>query len=247
MALYRYVKAPVVTLEPVSPAREILVKRNNRFFHFFPLLLVFIGLGLLTSVTYPILSYRLVAIKRFQPELLSPVAASNHLDHKKVLSESQDLTLISNWFPEVREPVRSSSKVTHYTLSVPRLKIFDATVTIGGENLKESLIHYGGTSLPGEIGSTVIFGHSVLPQFFNPKNYLTIFSTLPELEKGDEVLISFDGIRYKYQVYTMVEVDPLDVSILEQRYDNSYLTLVTCVPPGTYWRRLAVRARLTKI
>jgi len=44
----------------------------------------------------------------------------------------------------------------------------------------------------------------------------------------------------------MVEVEPEDLSILEQRFDDSYLTLVTCVPPGTYLRRLVVRARLVK-
>ena len=118
---------------------------------------------------------------------------------------------------------------------------------IGGEDLKESLIHYGGTVLPGEYGNVVIFGHSVLPQFFNPKNYLTIFSTLPTLENGDEVFVNFDGIEYKYKVYEMVEVEPTDVTILEQQYDNFYITLVTCVPPGTYWKRLAVKARLARI
>ena len=111
----------------------------------------------------------------------------------------------------------------------------------------KSLVHYGGTALPGDWGNTVIFGHSVLPQFFNPKNYKTIFSTLPTLEKKDKILIDFDGITYFYEVYELKVVSPDDVSVLEQRYDTSYLSLVTCVPPGTYWKRLIVKARLKKI
>ncbi|GAG09918.1 unnamed protein product, partial [marine sediment metagenome] len=181
-----------------------------------------------------------------QPQFLSPLADSTGFA-PVVLGEEVDLTKLSNWFPSVPEQAQSSSRITHYTISIPPLRIFEATVKIGGEDLKESLIHYGGTALPGEFGNTVIFGHSVLPQFFNPKKYLTIFSTLPNIKRDDEVFVQFDGIEYKYKVYDMVEVDPDDVSILEQRYDNAYLILVTCVPPGTYWKRLAVRARLEKI
>jgi sortase A len=104
---------------------------------------------------------------------------------------------------------------------------------------------YPGTANPGQPGNTVLFGHSVLPQFFNPKNYLTIFSTLPTLKDGDEILVNFDGVNYRYLVEEMVEVSPEDTSVLEQRYDDSYITLITCVPPGTYLRRLIVRGRLT--
>jgi len=83
--------------------------------------------------------------------------------------------------------------------------------------------------------------------FFNPKNYITIFSNWPTLYPEDEIIIAYDKVKYKYIVEKMIEVFPNDVSILAQRYDDSYLTLITCVPPGTYLKRLIVRARLTKI
>jgi len=60
-------------------------------------------------------------------------------------------------------------------------------------------------------------------------------------------LVEYNGIEYKYLVEQMIEVVPDDISILAQRYDDSYLTLITCVPPGTFLRRLIVRARLSKI
>jgi len=100
--------------------------------------------------------------------------------------------------------------------------------------------------LPGQYGNTVIFGHSVLPQFFNPKNYKTIFSTLPTLKKGDEILIDFDGVLYRYEVVSLQEVLPENVSVLEQHYNAEYLTLITCVPPGTYLKRLVATARLVR-
>jgi sortase A len=92
----------------------------------------------------------------------------------------------------------------------------------------------------------VVFGHSILPQFFDPKNYMSIFSTLPTIKQGDEILVYFDGITYKYIVRDMFEVRPDDIQILEQNTSGSYLTLVTCTPPGHPLKpkRLIVRAKL---
>jgi len=98
--------------------------------------------------------------------------------------------------------------------------------------------------MPGKTGNTVIFGHSVLPQFFTPKNYTTIFSTLYTLKIGDEITISYDGITYTYVIQYMYEVKPDNLQPLEQTYDDKYLTLITCTPPGTYLRRLIVQAVL---
>jgi sortase A len=69
---------------------------------------------------------------------------------------------------------------------------------------------------------------------------------LPTLKKGEPITINFDGIEYRYQVREMLEVSSEDVTVLEQHYDNSYLSLITCVPPGTYLRRLIVRAELVR-
>ena len=158
-----------------------------------------------------------------------------------------DYDLIENWFPTAPLPRIKESKITHYRLTIPKLKIRDATVTIGGEKVKETLIHYPGTALPGEYGNTVIFGHSVLPVFYDPKNFKTIFSLIPTLEKGDKIYIFFDGIEYVYQVEDYFEVGPDDVQILEQRFNEQILSLVTCVPPGTYRKRGVIKARLLKI
>jgi len=157
-----------------------------------------------------------------------------------------DLSDVNAWFPQ--HPQRKIvTKITAYSISIPKLRIADAFVVVAGEDLNNALVHYGGTALPGQNGNGVIFGHSVLPQFFNPKNYRTIFSTLPDLEIGDPIFIAYDNITYQYKVEKMTIHEPEDMSALEQQYDDAYLTLVTCVPPGTLWQRLNVRARLVKI
>jgi sortase A len=164
---------------------------------------------------------------------------------------STDYTQLSNWFVDEGSntsakgsDILKSGSLTSYKLSIPSLKIDDAVVEVGSMDLKKSLIQYPQTALPGQLGNSVIFGHSVLPQFFNPKSYLTIFSTLYRLKQGDDIAINFDGIQYKYRIEEMYEVVPTDLSVLEQRFDGKYLTLITCSPPGTYLRRLVVKAKI---
>lgn len=218
MALYIYVKA---------------VPKPEGQRQWMPLVLVVTGFFLMANVTLPIFLYQLRS-GRFQKPLVVPVVESREVDYTKP----------SSWFPSAPSLPAVPSKITHYNISVPKLGIENAVVQIGGEDLAKSLIQYPGTAWPGQYGNTVIFGHSVLPQFFNPKYYKTIFSTLPKLKEGDEVIVNFDGIKYRYQVVKMIETSPTDVSILEQHYDAEYLTLITCVPPGTYLRRLVIKARL---
>ena len=171
---------------------------------------------------------------------ISPLAED--FVRKAQAQESTDFTKAGNWFPQ--NPSRKMvTPVDSYLLSIPRLRITNALVKIGTDDLTKNLIHYGGTGLPGKYGNAVIFGHSVLPQFFDPANYLTIFSLLPTLKEGDDIFIKFDGVDYRYTVESKLITSAEDVSGLEQRFDDSYLTLVTCFPPGTYLKRLWLTAR----
>lgn len=202
------------------------------------------GFIILFSTIYPIASYESEA-KRLYPSLLSPIPGSRG----SVLSESYpiDYTKASNWFVGEEGSVNfEESKISYYTLSVPKLKIEDATVAIGSNDLSKNLIQYPGTALPGKVGSAVIFGHSILPQFFNPEDYLSIFSTLPTVEKGDMIYVNYDGISYTYKVERKFEVLPTEISILNQPTDDSYILLITCVPPGHPLkpRRLVIQARI---
>lgn len=198
------------------------------------------GLVILISSFWPILQYQLNEGRSYQT-FLTPLVLEEG-------SEIADYTKASNWFPDANKlsDLQNNSKVKFYSISIPKLKIKNATVSIGGEDLSESLIQYPGTALPGKLGNSVIFGHSILPIFFDPKNYMSIFSTIPTLKKGDEINISFDGVSYNYEVEELFEVLPSDIQVLDQDTTDSFLTLVTCVPPGDPRKpkRLIVRARV---
>lgn len=147
-------------------------------------------------------------------------------------------------------PGNSLPKVFH--ISVPELGIERAEVETNSSNLKpdERLGHYAGSALPGEVGNTFIYGHSAAPMFYDPKNYRTIFSTLDKLEEGDEIAVEFGEKRFKYVVEKLVVLSPKDVKPLEPIAPaflrQSYLTLMTCVPPGIRTNRLLVQARLQR-
>jgi sortase A len=195
-----------------------------------------LGLTILSYVLLPIVSYEFGSAPRYATYISPEPGEGTNVDYTKA----------SNWLPEAPQADFVNSQVKNYTLSIPSLKIKKATVAIGGEDLSQSLIQYPGTANPGKPGNAVVFGHSVLPQFFDPKNYISIFSTLPTIGTGDEILVEYDGVSYLYKVEDKFEVSPTDIQILEQNNSDSFLTLVTCTPPGHPLRpkRLIVRARV---
>jgi len=204
------------------------------------------GLIILAAVVVPILSYESSSAKLY-PKLLSPLTPNKVLSGE---TQNLDYTKASNWFPAAASKEKfASGNISFYTLSIPKLKIENASVAIGGEDLAKSLIQYPGTAVPGRPGNSVIFGHSILPIFFNPKDYISIFSTLPSLKKGDDIEVNYDGATYKYKVESLFEVLPSDIQVLEQDSTDSFLTLVTCVPPGDPRKpkRLIVRARIVPL
>ena len=69
---------------------------------------------------------------------------------------------------------------------------------------------------------------------------------MPTLKEGDPIEVAFDGVNYIFRVEDMFEVLPTDLQVLDQAEDDSYLTLVTCTPPGDPRKpkRLIVRAKI---
>ena len=107
--------------------------------------------------------------------------------------------------------------------------------------------HYAGTALPGEVGNVFLYGHSVMPFFFNEANYKTIFSNLHKLENDDIIELDFDGKTYKYKVFEKMVLTPEEVKPLETLtpayLNEKTISLMTCTPPGTSLKRLIVGAK----
>ncbi|MCA9369189.1 MAG: sortase [Pseudomonadales bacterium] len=245
-----------------------------------PVALLSFGIYLVGSAVFPIMAYYVQTSPALQTSsLLAPIPRSEVMDVTPlvidtsgsvagtisssdeddvpiIIDEELDYTNLSNWFtgslPELATgQVQRPDIVKEFTLDIPSLDIYNAKVKIGGTDLNNSLISYEGTALPGNPGAPVIFGHSVLRQFYNPseknpRRYNSIFSTIMTMKNGDEIIVTYDGVKYRYIVQEKAEVQPEDVYILTQQYDARQLKLVTCTPEGTYLRRGVVTAQLVQ-
>lgn len=254
-------------------------RKAHRMKKIFPLALITFGSILMANAAWPIVSYTIFEspqLRRVQldapvpsEEVLSMSAVASSVmqvdaavkeeeepERPKpiILSERLDYTNLSNWFidPHQVQDFANAQVQESYYIDIPSLDIERAEIVIGGTDLNTSLIQYPGTANPGDYGAPVIFGHSVLRQFYrpsitNPNRYKSIFSKIMTLKTGDEIYVTYRDEKYKYTVSEKHEVQPEDLFILEQKKHSRELKLITCVPEGTYLRRGVVVAQLESI
>ena len=108
--------------------------------------------------------------------------------------------------------------------------------------LKNGVIHYPGTALPGEGGNTVLTGHSSY-YAWNAGRFKDVFALLHEVEMGDRIVVFFNQKKYIYEVFDIKVVFPSQIDVLGRTNDER-LTLITCTPIGTNIKRLVVSAKL---
>lgn len=202
---------------------------------------VFLALGLfflVTQIFIPLVSFKT------QNEIIKPVSSSV-LGIATGFKDFQFDELKNNKGRTV-----SSNIPKYYYLTIPKLSIKEAKVETSPNDLdpNQALGHYIGSAFPNKPGNSFIYGHSVLPAFYNPKNYKAIFSTLHNLSSGDEIIVSYNNKEYKYKVDNKKilktnQVDPLNG--FKPKYLNvNTITLMTCYPPGTKSKRLLINATL---
>jgi len=89
-----------------------------------------------------------------------------------------------------------------------------------------------------------ISGHSATGFLFGNKQK-AYFAKLPDIKKGDEILVYAGGTNFKYKVIELKIVSPNDLSVIYP-VDNlgRYISLMTCVPPGINTKRLVVTGKM---
>jgi sortase A len=221
----------------------------------------FTGLGfsllgiIISSYTFfPLLSWEVYLKPAFANQsVASPIPKTNIITKEQIQSliksrasyfNGKDYTKAQNWLPMTYKEMQVASQLSSYNLSIPKINIEDAEVSTIDTDLAKHLIHFPGTTTPPNKGNAVVFGHSTLPQLYNPKDYKTIFANMLDVSVGNTIIITINNTLYTYKIYNISIVDAEDTSYLTQEYDNSYLTIVTCTPPGTTWKRLIIKAKL---
>jgi len=229
---------------------------KKKFLRLISLLIISMGILIAGYVFFPLLSWQLYFAPIFaNSEINSPIPKSTIVTETSIASLLQgasqtlsgvDYTNAQNWFPNYKYDKSANVKTASYKISIPKINIRDAVVSTVNTDLLKNLVNYGGTAVPPDNGNAVIFGHSTLPQLYQEGNYRTIFTYLYKLNVGDEIIVTSGNITYKYRIENISVVDPDNTSVLEQSFDDSYITLITCTPPGTIWKRLIIKARIVK-
>ena len=97
----------------------------------------------------------------------------------------------------------------------------------------------GANSKPGQVGNTVLSGHSS-NDFIDNGSYKFVFALLDRLQEGDVFYVHYNGIRYTYNVKKTEIVKPTQVDALVYPTDKPVVTLITCTPLGTSLNRLLI-------
>ncbi len=109
------------------------------------------------------------------------------------------------------------------------------------KDLEGGVVHYGNTAVPGQPGNSVIVGHSS-NDWWEPGNYKFVFILLDKLAAGDNFSVNYNSVKYVYEVTSVTIVAPNDLSVIQPTPEPT-ITLITCTPPGTSWKRLIVKAK----
>lgn len=103
------------------------------------------------------------------------------------------------------------------------------------EAMDRGVSHDPRSTMPGEIGNTVLAGHREL--FF--KNFL-------ELEKGDDVILNVGDNIYIYEIESFEIIDPEQVDTVFFDNDEDLLVMYTCYPIEAwkyYSQRMVIKAK----
>jgi LPXTG-site transpeptidase (sortase) family protein len=109
------------------------------------------------------------------------------------------------------------------------------------EKLAQGLGHHKTTAFPNnQTGNVVISGHRWK---YGSNPAFKVFEHLDELGIGDLVALHYNGVQYDYEITKQEVVDGSDMQILDQT-EAPTLTLYTCTPIYTSFRRLVYVAKL---
>lgn len=235
---------------------KIIHKGKNRnyklFLRFVSFGILMVGAVMFFYTFFPIISWQIYFAPAFASQkIASPipnVSAFNPGNIGNLLSNAANGVTTNynnayNWYPGIGH---EAGQIVTYKISIPKIGVENATVSNKDSDLANHLVQFNSDTFPPKEGNSVIFGHSTLPQLFNPGNYRTIFANTYKLQTGDEVIVTNENRNYVYKIESITVVEPTDTTVLAEDFSDSFLTIITCTPPGTIWKRLIIKARIQR-
>jgi LPXTG-site transpeptidase (sortase) family protein len=118
------------------------------------------------------------------------------------------------------------------------------------EDLRNGVVHYPGTPLPGEMGTSYVSGHSS-NYVWERGNYNQIFAGFGQLKKFDSFSITatdMDGKKVTFHyVIAAIEIFKADDQKQFANIGKSTVALSTCWPIGTSAKRMVAFGHLSQV
>jgi len=116
---------------------------------------------------------------------------------------------------------------------------------ITDDKLDQGVGRHKTTALPGEYGNMVLSGHRWK---FGDNPAYRVFEDLDKLKNGDKIVVHYGTKVFEYEVYEQGTVRPNKKGGKEilKKTDDKILTLYTCTPKYTAFKRLYYRAKLVE-
>lgn len=140
---------------------------------------------------------------------------------------------------EAKETKQPLAKSGVGLLSIPSID-FDQVILEGSSTavLDRSIGHIPKTGAPGK-GNYALAGHRSFTEGLH-------FNRLPEVKKGDKIIVTTKTHRYTYRITSSRLVTPTTLSVLDQSVASPTITLITCDPPETATNRLIKQGTLIR-
>lgn len=220
----------------VKDREELFKKLRGGYLKYTGILLLTAGFVFLLITYFPL-------IKAYFNYWFSP--ASQEAEVKVVDEEDDEITQSS----DIKEDTDIVFVDKDFGLYIPKIKanakvISNVDPYIEDEYIKAlrtGVAHASGTSFPNQAGNVFLFAHSAV-NFYEQNKYNVYFYLLNELEEGDDIYVSYKGVVYQYSVLETRIVDPEETKYLDEYMDEDTLTLMSCYPAGTNWKRIIVTA-----
>lgn len=157
--------------------------------------------------------------------------------------ESQNQVVkITNKFEEVKK--ENSIEISKIGITAPLVVNKSLSDSAVYKSLDTGVVYYPSSVLPGEIGQTIILGHSA-PENWPKIKYDWVFSRLNELVEGDKIIIYYNNKEFTYSVIKKIFLNKgQDIPQNNLTNSKNIVVLVSCWPPGKDLHRIVVEAKI---
>ncbi len=202
----------------------------------FKIIKLFIFFGIIFSIVFVCFNWPALEDRFFYNE-------NENFSFEEEQKDSADFNKENKKAEEI--PKDNRLMIKKINVSVPIISISSRHDKILQEGLKKGAVIFPQTAFPGEKGNCVIVGHS--SNFsWRKGDYDTIFVLLDKLKIGDEVEIFWKNEKIKYAIFENPQIVKANQTEILASAEEPILTLMTCWPIGTDYKRLIVKGKLVK-